>query len=81
MTPVLIKDGRMRADGQIIIVGDGPVIEHDTKQCCHCGGHFVIRRGSGTQRGWCTHCNGVTCGGANCWECRPHAKLVAEGAR
>jgi hypothetical protein len=40
---VLIKDGRMKPDGQIIIVGEGPVVEHDTKQCCHCGGHFVIR--------------------------------------
>jgi hypothetical protein len=78
---VLIKDGRMKPDGQIIIVGEGPVVEHDTKQCCHCGGHFIIRRGSGVRRGWCTRCQGVTCGGERCWECRPHAKLVAEGTR
>lgn len=68
-------------DGYIQIVGDGPTVEHDTLQCVHCGGHFIVRRGSGTRRGFCMKCNGVTCGGANCWECRPYQKLVDEGRR
>lgn len=78
---LIIRDGRMTADGYIQIVGEGPVVEHDTKQCMHCGGHFIIRPGSGTRRGWCTSCKGVTCGGANCWACRPHAAIEYEGRR
>ena len=78
---MLIQDGRMKPDGYIQIVGDGPTVEADTKQCGHCGGHFVIVRGSGTRRGWCNYCSAVLCGREACFMCRPYAKLVAEGTR
>jgi hypothetical protein len=67
--------------GQIMVVSDGPLFEADTLQCCHCGGHFVVNKGSGKRRGYCMKCNDVTCGGANCWQCRPYQKLVDEGRR
>lgn len=38
----------------------------ETMQCCHCGGHFVYRKGSGTDRGFCTLCNQMTCGKKAC---------------
>jgi hypothetical protein len=69
-----------RADGYIRIDDpDAKVIEADTLQCVHCGGHFAVVRGSGRTRGWCMKCNGPHCGAAGCWECRPYKKLVDEG--
>ncbi len=45
----------------------------DTLMCCHCNGHFIPRRGSGIKRGFCMRCMEVTCGRAECRECRPFA--------
>lgn len=42
----------------------------DTAQCVHCGGHFVMRRGSGVLRGWCRKCSGMVCG-PGCAACIP----------
>lgn len=43
-----------------------------TLQCCHCGLHFVSRKGSGITRGFCMRCEAVTCGKKECVEaCRP----------
>lgn len=57
------------ANGGIIINnGDGTTTEADTKQCCHCGQHFVWRAGSGTTRGYCTLCSQYTCGDPKCHE-------------
>jgi len=68
--------------GYIIIVDpDAPMIERDTLQCVHCGKHWIVIPGSGKTRGFCMKCNGVHCGGAACWECRPWAKVVNEGKR
>ncbi len=54
----------------------GNKIEADTKQCCHCGGHFVLQKGSGKLRGWCVKCNALTCGKFECCKCEPfEAKL------
>lgn len=49
--------------GSIII--DGQEVAH-TKQCCHCGGHFVSVKGSGKIRGYCTLCTKITCGAPAC---------------
>ncbi len=63
---------RRRPMGNVTITQpSGSVIEHDTSQCCHCGGHFVMKAGSGTQRGFCTRCHEVTCGSATCNPCIP----------
>lgn len=43
----------------------------DTLQCCHCGAHFEVVKGSGRKRGFCMCCNGVTCGKPECDLCVP----------
>lgn len=58
---------------------DGRTIEIDTRQCCHCGGHFPVTPGSGRKRGYCLKCNDVTCGRAHCDECRSYKKFKEEG--
>ena len=63
--------------GYTVITGpDGPVQEFDTMQCCHCGTHFRVVRGSGTKRGFCMKCMQVTCGGQQCMTCLPHEKWI-----
>lgn len=56
-----------------IIVDDRAVA--DTVQCVHCGGHFVMVKGSGKTRGWCFKCNGMICG-PSCRECLPKEKWL-----
>ena len=54
----------------------------DTLTCCHCGYVWIPMRGSGRVRGFCTKCNGVTCGGEKCRTCLPQEKyldLVEQG--
>lgn len=70
-----------RPHGYISIVGDGPIKEADTLQCCHCGGHWIVRPGSGRRRGYCMRCKAVHCGQPGCWECRPHQELIDTGSR
>jgi len=53
-------------------------IEKDTFQCCHCGGHFMIEKGSGRQRGWCIMCGAATCGHPSCNNCIPFIKKIEE---
>lgn len=54
---------------------DRPLLEAATLQCCHCGGHFAPRPGSGTVRGFCTRCMGPVCG-PGCAECVPAEQLL-----
>ena len=58
-------------NGYAIEVGPEGKREFDTKQCCHCGGHFNIVPGSGTTRGFCKLCMKVTCGQYVCCEHYP----------
>lgn len=63
----------MKRHGYVTVCDPGSdkmLDEADTIQCCHCGGHFVVRPGSGTERGFCTRCNGFVCG-RQCVECVP----------
>ena len=57
---------------------DKPIAEHDTLQCCHCGGHFQVEPGSGNRRTFCTRCNGITCGQSACDPCKPFEKWLDE---
>ena len=57
------------------IVVDGREVA-ETMQCVHCGGHYVRVPGSGTRRGFCTLCHGVTCGAAGCDACVPFEKRL-----
>lgn len=66
-----------RPGGFIIITSEsGPAVEFDTRQCCHCGGHFIVEPGSGTKRGWCYPCGQVTCGREACDRCLPTERLM-----
>jgi len=57
-------------------------VERETMQCVHCGAHWITAPGSGRRRGFCTRCNGLTCGAEACNPCVPYeARLeIEEGA-
>lgn len=68
-----------RPSGAILIDG---VERFHTVRCCHHGGHFVMVRGSGTIRGYCTRCQAITCGARACDVCVPFERqLEIEEAR
>lgn len=46
-----------------------------TKQCVHCGLHWVVQPGSGKTRGFCMNCNGPVCG-EKCQECIPNERQL-----
>lgn len=58
------------------VEADGKMEEHDTYQCCHCGAHFVIVKGSGKTRGFCLKCMQITCGKLECDVCVPFEKKL-----
>ena len=70
----------MREAGAILVDG---VQVASTLQCCHCGGHFQVVKGSGRERGFCLKCGSVTCGSPECDYCIPaEARLeIMEGNR
>lgn len=45
---------------------DGQNVIASTRQCVHCGMHWVPQTGSGIRRGFCIKCMGPLCGK---WEC------------
>ena len=63
----------MREAGAILVDG---VQVASTLQCCHCGGHFQVVKGSGRKRGFCLKCGSVTCGHADCDTCLPYEKWL-----
>ncbi len=62
-----------REDGVILL--DGQQVGH-TRQCCHCGKHFIMIKGSGVLRGWCMKCSRITCGTIECCKCVPYEKQI-----
>lgn len=52
------------------------VVERQTVQCVHCGRVWLWQPGSGRVRGFCTRCNGITCGSHACDVCVPLLQLV-----
>lgn len=63
-----------RKPGGTIII-DGQEVAN-TLQCCHCGKHWISRRGSGITRGFCLKCEHVTCGATACNDCIPYLKKL-----
>lgn len=63
----------MREHGAVVIGGKQVA---STSQCCHCGGHFVMVKGSGKRRGFCMRCGQITCGAASCDVCVPLEKQL-----
>mgnify|MGYP001581023598 CR=1 FL=1 len=76
--PLGVAVSAYRPAGAIIV--DGHQVA-DTMQCCHCGEHFVMVRGSGRRRGFCLKCKGVTCGKDTCCACRPIEQRLEERER
>lgn len=69
-----MRNPLLRPSGVLITTFDDSdkVVMQDTVQCCHCGGHFVVRPGSGRRRGFCCRCGHATCGSERCDVCVPH---------
>lgn len=66
----------LRPHGLIVIQNvDGSTFEGETRQCCHCGGHWLIQPGSGKVRGWCGKCSAWFCS-PSCMECIPYEKML-----
>ncbi len=63
----------MRQQGAVVLNGREV---SDTKQCCHCGQHYVSVKGSGKIRGFCMRCMGPTCGAVSCDTCIPMEKQL-----
>lgn len=66
---VLRPDGALLEDGRQVA---------DLLQCVHCQFVWRVRPGSGRRRGFCTRCQGVTCGKPACMECVPFKSLTGE---
>ena|SRR5579863_8235138 len=62
-------------DGGIMVNG---VQSGSTIRCCHCGGHFMVVRGSGKVRGFCRRCMKPTCGDPHCDPCAPFLARLDE---
>lgn len=49
----------------------GELKDGETLSCVHCQHTWILQKGSGKARGFCTNCMGYHCGAPNCWECVP----------
>ena len=70
----------LRPDGYVSVVGPLELeMEGDTRQCCHCQMHWVVKVGSGKLRGFCRSCMGSVCGKRKCMtECVPAEKMLED---
>lgn len=70
------QHGGQQEAGVIIITDpDLGVIEHSTRQCCHCQKTWKHVPGSGRIYGWCDNCKGLVCG-PGCEECVPVEQMI-----
>jgi hypothetical protein len=68
-----------RGKGTLLVTSVDGETEQHTITCCHCNAIFVIKVGSGTERGYCFMCNAPTCGKRRCSEeCVPFMKRIEE---
>ncbi len=63
-------------EGYLIITDAEGTREHKTFPCPHCGGFFVIVKGSGKLRHFCTLCGAPTCDKPKCFEHSPFEKRL-----
>ena len=55
------------AAGSVTVTEDGAVtFEGETLRCTHCQAQWILRPGSGIERGWCFRCQGPLCGKDAC---------------
>lgn len=66
------------AAGVVIVTDfDGRDFVNDTKQCPHCGAHWIIQRGSGRPHVFCQRCMADTCSKPECLrQCYPEEKRM-----
>lgn len=71
-------DGPVKESGWLFITDpdSDKCVTIATVQCKHCGRHWLWKKGSGRKRGWCTRCNGFTCGNDLCDYCVPQEQLL-----
>ena len=72
----MFEHGSPNAAGIVIYTNfDGRDTERDTMQCVHCGGHWIVARGSGRPHIFCNKCGGWTCSNPACLkDCYPIQK-------
>lgn len=70
-----LTTGNRKSAGAFLVDG---VQYADTVQCAHGGEHFPFVQGSGTERGFCLKCNGITCGQFMHFECTPFEQRLLE---
>ncbi len=73
-----------KASGHWFAMGmAGELTEGQTLTCTHCQSAWVLCKGSGKMRGFCTKCMGYTCGAKACLECVPAERRLenAEAGR
>lgn len=58
---------------------NGRKIEGEMRQCAHCQFSWIYQSGSGRKRGFCYHCQGLTCGRKVCQaSCAPFWDIAQE---
>jgi len=62
-----------KASGYIFL--DGKETQ-ETRQCVHCGRHWIYERGSGRKYGFCMNCMGIHCATEECCICIPWQKKM-----
>lgn len=66
-----------RRSGHFDAMGLAGELSHgETLSCCHCFYTWILVKGSGKVRGFCTGCMRYHCGGADCWECVPYERRI-----
>lgn len=78
------RNGKRGPAGHIIVTApDSQPVELETRQCRHCGKHWLYQPGSGKRRGFCLKCMGLTCGEPECDPCVPYEARIelSEGAK
>lgn len=61
-----------KASGHWESIGHGgELTEGQTLTCCHCQNAWILQKGSGKLRGYCSKCDRYHCGAPACWECIP----------
>ncbi len=69
------------ASGNVIITDVTGNHQADTLKCIHCQHVWVVVKGSGRKRGFCTSCMGPTCGSHACMECDHFMKKIERAER
>lgn len=74
------KLGKHQAHGHVVQQDPltGNTYERETRQCSHCGRHWIFEPGSGKKRGYCYACNGLTCGADECNPCYPYEQRIED---